>query len=687
MRNWLLLCVWVLCPLAPARGDSKPVRADVFGDPLPENALARMGTIRWRTGYGSPGALPPDVSSVITKDGRTIYVAGSDDNTISAFDLQTGLRLRTFKEDEPGISALALSPDGELLVCGGTNGMSVWELKTGKKMRRMRAGRVRTVVFSPDGKKLVTGGQERDNSVRVFDVATAKEQLRMLGHKGEVNFVACAPDGRTIVTASGDDAKVRIADISTGETMRTIAAKNTSDTLVALSPDGKNLAFSELRSRNRPANWIYTIRLVEVETGKQLWIQEQGQQRIIGLTFTPDGRRLICSDGKSFQLLDTATGQRKNRYPGGGARLQCTADGKRLIAASSIIRVWNLDNGEELHAFAGHMVPPTSLSYSPDGGMLAACAFADPAILAWDVGSGKLVRRVGVSVSYLRDVQFTPAGRLISGDGDGMLRMWDMSKGNEIQSFQASNPIGKDPRLQVLSMSVSRDGKRLSASCLGFNAPHGMPETIVIFVWNLENGKLLHQREVKEDGFSFTGPAFLPDGRFYLTPVGSDLAIRETLSGGILKKLESSGRGNDQNDGSTERYVGSAVISANGASAAIVCSRLKKDGNNYRPADYVIQLFDLETGRRTHRIPFDGLTQGMAFSSDGKRIACAGRHAVHIWDVGTGKNLWQSPQLDDCPYSVAFSPDGDRLASGMSDTTILVWDVRSLKQKSPGDAK
>src|SRR5947199_198619 len=78
-------------------------------------------------------------------------------------------------------------------------------------------GAVYCAAFTPDGKRLLTGGQDHDSSVRLFDVASGKEQLRMLWHKRQVDAISCMPDNKTIVTVSSGEQKIQIADLDTGE--------------------------------------------------------------------------------------------------------------------------------------------------------------------------------------------------------------------------------------------------------------------------------------------------------------------------------------------------------------------------------------------------------------------------------------------------------------------------------------
>src|SRR5205085_1069883 len=94
------------------------------------------------------------------------------------------------------------------------------------------------VSFSPDGKRLATGS---NTTVKVWEMATAKEIGTFKGHRSELRFLAYSPDGTRL--ASGDFHKnVKIWDATALEAGRTIKAHTDIIDDIAFSPDGKRLA-------------------------------------------------------------------------------------------------------------------------------------------------------------------------------------------------------------------------------------------------------------------------------------------------------------------------------------------------------------------------------------------------------------------------------------------------------------
>ena len=650
--------------LPPTLGQSPQGRTDANGDQLPAGALVRIGTIRWRCGTAYASALGAD--------GRSVFV--SSGNSIRVFDLATGLMQRTIQgPEEQHITALAVSPDGKILASGGYKGVILWDAESGKQQRPLKVGAVAVLNFSPDGKKLITGGEDQDRSVRVIDVGSGKEELRMLWHRRRVSLVACVPGGKTLVTASGWDNDIRIADLSTGDVIYTIQQKNAYDTVVALSPDGKMLAVADGRFQQR--HLFHGLRLVDVATGKERQKLDPGKVRTIALVFSPDGKSLVSSSDKGFRVWDVASGKLKRDFPGGGFRLHITPDSRRLIAVASVIRVWDLESGTELHPPEGPLAAADALDLSPDGTTLASSSFGDrEAICLWDATTGKQKGLLHGHDSYVRAVQFAPDGRLVSGGGDSTLRVWDVVAKKEVFQFKLHEPRAGEKPLQVTTMNVSRDGRILAAAALGFERE----ETVQVFVWNLANGKLLALHMQK--GRFFDWPGFSTDGKTMLTRgENGGLILKDLITDKEITKLQPAPQPGAPGVLNPNVLENPYNFSPDGRLVAVRGSRQRNEGLRYWRDNYAIVLFDLASSKETHRIGVADWRSAAVFSADGKRLAGSDGRVVRIWQTATGKGLWQSPALDYHVTALAFSPDGTRLATALDNTTTLIWDV-SLKK-------
>jgi WD40 repeat protein len=649
-------------------GQSAPSRTDLFGDALPDGALARLGTVRWRTGssFGPFG-------SALGNDGRSLFVSGGE--ALRIFNVDTGELMRTIRGHEGGINCLALSPDGKMLASAGSTRAFLWDVASGKQLRPLKVSGVSTLAFSPDGTKLITGGQDHEHSVRIFDCQTGKEQLRLLWHSRQVDYIACTPDGNKLVTASSSEGKVLVTDMTTGEVVRTFQSPNVYETTVALSPDGKMLAVADTRYAGGHPRTV--LRLFDLTTGRESRALPGVQQRTVALIFSPDGKTLVSSGEKDVHVWDVATGAEKRHFPGGGSHLHFSPDGKRLISTAAVIRVWDVDSGKEFHPPEGFQGYVSSLCFAPDGKTVAACSWDwdRGVIVLWDARTGQLLRTLRGHESYIRSLQFAQDGRLISGGGDSTLRVWDAGAGKELFQFKMHEPRAGEKPLQVLSMGVSRDGLTLATAAVGFEGAR--EEIISLFFWNLANRKLLAHRERK--GSSFPFPGFSPDGKSALLHDGKDLVLSDLLTGKELLKLQPVPTEGGPGVLNAEILEEPIAFSPDGRFVAVGSSRQRRDGNRFWRDNYAFRLFDARTGKELHRIPLAEWRRAVAFSPDGNRAAALDGRTLRIWDPTNGKELWHSPNLDSDVMALAFSPDGGRLASGLDNCTILIWDVHSTK--------
>jgi WD40 repeat protein len=234
-----------------------------------------------------------------------MIVSGGWNMPIQVWDAQTQLpRTLTYGQGTTIVFCVAWSPDGERIASAGGDAalfsVKVWSAQTGKSDFVIQPGpdEYYAVAFSPDGRRLVTGGAK--GTVQIWDAATGELMKRMVGaHQREVRGLAFSFDGRRLASASGDGV-VKLWDatrLEQGglEAVEVPLPRGLSPGIclnVAFSLDGRRLAMACEKS---------TVKIVEVETGRELQTLEGHSGDVYAVAFSPDPNgRWIASAGEDL---------------------------------------------------------------------------------------------------------------------------------------------------------------------------------------------------------------------------------------------------------------------------------------------------------------------------------------------------------------------------------------------------
>ncbi len=248
-------------------------------------------------------------------DGK-LAVTGAVDGKPRLWDGVTGKELRRFEGHTGAVSWVAITRDGKHVVTAGEGKTAhLWDATTGKEERRLggepaargkkedrRMGGEQAapgpVDFSPDGKRVVTGGA--GNTAVVWDASSGKDSAVLKGHTGPVHAVTFSPDGKRVLSGSSDGT-ARVWDAATGKELHHLAGNGGSVFAVAYSPDGKSVLTGGL---DRAA------RLWDAATGKELRQFQGHRSHIEAVAFTPDGKRVVTgSFDTTARVWDVATGK------------------------------------------------------------------------------------------------------------------------------------------------------------------------------------------------------------------------------------------------------------------------------------------------------------------------------------------------------------------------------------------
>jgi RNA polymerase sigma factor (sigma-70 family) len=697
----------------PAPATAKGTRIDRLDDPLPEGAVARLGTSRLRTARYHR----------FTPDGRQIVV-GRADGDLQAFDVPYGKpRARFRAADVPGRtdivgSTLGFSPDGKYLAAVCWEGRcGIWEVATGRLVRWLESGNFFSIVecdFSPDGKLLAAGSGTPDNrtdekiTVAVYEVASGKRLFATSGSNS-----VFAPDGRSLVVWNGYNnprGRARRVAVPVGQELGAIAYE---ERYPDFTPRSDGVWFFEVAAD-------HAVRVWDVASGKvkHTFRGPAGGEREVVYVRHARGRRELIAVGtgpaSGIWCWDLDTGKElwKVRLDAPAYFPKLSADGATLSAgdAAGNVRVWDAATGKERARFRpraiGHDAHDAGLS--ADGKTVVTASGGDfsHALAFWDAATGKLLTDLPGHPSGITAAAFAPDGtRLYTVGKDRTLRTWDPATGRELAhvaaepaAYLAASPDGKalyaaaadggpvrvlDPRTgkvlrqfpafakSMVGMALTADGRRLVAA--GRDAEAG--PSLVRFLDPATGTKLA---EFSAGENTVEQLAVRPDGGAAATThPGRQVTLRDA-GGKVL--LRQSGHGGRQPAWTkkevTPHLVGSVGLSPDGRWLA------------YSDQEQGVAVVDLRTGREAGRARPDVYYQDsaardevrnvLAFAPDGKTLAWSGVEStaeVFLIEVRTRQVRRRLPGDSQPVQHLLFSPDGSKLLSAGPDGSALVWDV------------
>jgi WD40 repeat protein/serine/threonine protein kinase len=557
------------------------------------------------------------------------------------------------------VHAIAFSPDGRYIATGGNDKagfLKLWDAASGSLVRTFdgHSDSVLSIVFSKDGSRMLTSSY--DKTARLWDVATGKELRKFAGHNWWVWSAVFSPDEQMVVTASQDGTAIVWALDKSQESSPPLFTGHAGPVYAAaISPDGHTVATGGYDGRIL----IWDLRTVKpfdferIVSGDPLEppkfrALEGHSAAVRAVRFSPDGRLLVSgSQDNSVKVWDVPTLKTLKTLRGHAGWVRSCAfspDGHNVLSGSHdhLAKVWSIDGYEEIRVLQGrvlegHADSVLAASFSPDGRRILT-ASRDRTARAWDRDTGQELHTYEEGHEFLASnaVFYPNLQRLLTSAVDNTVRGWDVSTGTQTMWFEHTG--------RSAALALSHDAKLILTGGDDKSAK----------LWDGETGKLV--RSLPEHSADVTAVAFAPDDRTIFTGDNNGRGRLWSVDGRELARL-------------------------NGHTRKVVAAQFTPDGQRVLTAsgDNTVAQWNVADGRELPELVLKHpkAVTAMAVSPNGQiAVTSCADGEVRIWNLDRAEAVGALDDPSDYVSSVAISGDGRlALTASTKDRTVRVWDM------------
>jgi WD40 repeat protein len=597
-------------------------------------------------------------------------VLGLIDGTLIVCQRTTGAEVARLHEHQGEVASLAFGPDGNILVSGDQNGtIKVWDSKDGDRWHcrktltaawegtypweSLPAWEMSMLAVTPDGRFLaacVSGHRIAMWDLKDPDLPPVPGFAAGPGKL--LQCLALSADGVSIAAGFRDpraEYGVIVWDVAT---RRIVQAK--------LTPQFNRFAFSP-DSRLLACGSFYGHFLLDPRT-----LQPVGEpvttDGVHSITFSPDGQLLALATifGKvSLRSVATNDEIASLNHPdstGGviGRRL-CVAfspDGQTLLAISGrTVLSWSLTTASERRVLYGNRSFVEGLAFSPDGKYLAiAHGEASGTLTLRDATTGQVLRPPR-ALPIAQWAEFSPDGTILATCAAGRLKLWGVPSLDELATPPIAGPAVNH------CVAISSDGEHVAAA-----SAEGLA------IWRLVRGAPGGATGIR---FALELIGQVPGRSMFLcfSPDGTRIAwandFRSVKLWDVKRKCP-------------KPFGGPNLL------AGWQCLAFLPDGRHLAmiTESRRAEVWDVEVGQVAFTLGEAGefAKSQVAISPDGRWLA--GDHttgAVSVWDVERQRRLFVLPEEHGSISHLTWSPEGTRLAVGMKDGRVILWDLPQIR--------